>query len=114
MTARSAKPPIPSKPSIGVRVPAPNVIAGILIGVANDRWVTVLGAVAVWPFVFCIYVFIIDRARREAAVASFAQHGRRLVVGSPTLTFYIIEFATALATALPVALFAHALKRLLS
>ncbi|MDP9203661.1 MAG: hypothetical protein M3P26_17290 [Gemmatimonadota bacterium] len=95
-------------------IPAPNVIAGILIGIANDSWVTVLGAAAVWPFVFCIYVSIMDRSRREATVASFAHRGRHLVAGSPILTFYVIEFATALATVIPVALFVQGLKRLMS
>ncbi len=44
----------------------------------------------------------------------FAARGRRLLLGSPSLTFYAGEFVTALLTALPVALLAHSLKRLFS
>ncbi len=95
-------------------IPAPNLIAGVLIGIVNDGWLPVLGASAVWPLIFCAYVSIADRARRDATVAQFAARGRRLLMGSPILTFYAGEFVTALLTALPVALLAHGLKRLLS
>jgi hypothetical protein len=95
-------------------IPAPNVIAGIFIGVVNDSWLTVLGVAAVWPFIFCVYVSIAHGARRQATVASFAERGRHLLMGSPVLTFYAIEFATALFTALPLALLAHAVRRLVS
>jgi hypothetical protein len=95
-------------------IPAPNVIAGMLIGVVNDGWLALLGAAAIWPLVFCVYVSIMDRARMTATVASFSERGRHLVAGSPVLTFYAIEFATALSTALPIALLTHAVKRLIS
>lgn len=95
-------------------IPAPNVIAGILIGIANDGWLTVMEATVIWPFVFCLYVSIVERARMIAAVASLSERGRHLIGGSPALTFYAIEFATALTTALPIALLAHALKRFVS
>jgi hypothetical protein len=95
-------------------MPAPNVIAGIAIGVVNDSWMTVLGVAAVWPFVFCIYVSLLDSARRNVTVAGIAERGRHLLAGSPLLTFYAIEFATTLTTTLLVALLAHGVKRLLS
>jgi hypothetical protein len=95
-------------------IPAPNVIAGILVGVLNDSWFTVLVSAAVWPFTFCLYVSIAHRTRRDSTVASFAAGGRHLLMGSPVLTFYAVEFATALVTTVPVALLAHAVKRLVS
>lgn len=95
-------------------IPVPNVIAGILIGLANDSWLTVLGAAACWPIIFCLYVAIADRSRVEATVASFAAHGRHLLLGSPALTFFAVEFRTALCTAMPVAVLAHAVKVLVS
>lgn len=95
-------------------IPAPNVVAGILIGVVNDGWLTVLGAAVIWPLIFCVYVSITDRNRMTATVASFSERGRHLIAGSPVLTFYAIEFATALGTALPSALVAHAVKQFIS
>ncbi len=95
-------------------IPAPNVIAGMLIGVLNDNWLAVLGSSAVWPLIFCAYVSIANRARRDATVGQFAARGRQLLMGSPVLTFYAGEFVTAALTALPVALLAHGLKRLFS
>lgn len=95
-------------------IPAPNVIAGIAIGLVNDSWLTALGVAAVWPFIFCVYVSFLDTTRRKATVASFAERGHHLLAGSPLLTFYAVEFATALTTAIPFALLAHGVKRLLS
>lgn len=95
-------------------IPAPNVLAGVLIGIVNDSWLSVLGVSAVWPLIFCVYISIMDRARRDATVAQFTARGRHLLMGSPTLTFYAGEFVTALLTALPVAMLAHGLKRLVS
>ncbi|MGH3054790.1 MAG: hypothetical protein ACRDL7_07415, partial [Gaiellaceae bacterium] len=95
-------------------IPAPNVIAGILIGVINDSWRTLLGATAIWPLVFCVYVSVVDRSRMTATVASLTERGRHLLASSPVLTFYAIEFATALSTALPVALLTHAAKGVIS
>jgi hypothetical protein len=95
-------------------IPAPNVIAGVLVGVLSDNWLTVLVSAALWPFAFCLYVSIAHRTRRDSTVASFAARGRHLVLGSPVLTFYAVEFATALATTVPIALLAHAVKRLVS
>lgn len=92
-------------------IPIPNVLAGLLIGIVNTSWVAVLLACLVWPLVFCAYVSIVDSARRNATVADFRARGRRLVFGSPALSFYAIEFFTALMTSLLVACVAHFIKR---
>jgi len=86
-------------------IPAPNLIAGIPIGITNNGWLAVLGTAVIWP---------LERARMTATVASFSERGRHLIGGSPAITFYAIEFATALTTALPVALLAHAVKRFIT
>jgi hypothetical protein len=83
-------------------IPAPNLIAGIPIGITNNGWLAVLGTAVIWP---------LERAWMTATVASFSERGRHLIGGSPA---YAIEFATALTTALPVALLAHAVKRFIT
>jgi hypothetical protein len=95
-------------------IPMPNVLAGILIGVVNDSWVTVLVSAAVWPLIFCLYVSIVDQQRRAATVAAFAERGRHLLFGSPLITFYAGEAFTGLLTALPFAVAAHLVKRLVT
>ncbi len=42
-------------------------------------------------------------------IEMFRQRSHRLLLGSPVLTFYAIEFSTAFVTALPVALITHAI-----
>lgn len=95
-------------------IPAPNFIAGVLIGLANTSWLAVILACLVWPFVFCAYVAIFDAARRDATVEHFRTQSRRLLFDSPVLTFYAIEFSTALTTSLLVACIAHLIKRLVT
>ncbi len=35
-------------------IPAPNVIAGVMVGIAADTWlVTIVSAIG-WPLVFCL------------------------------------------------------------
>jgi len=83
-------------------IPAPNVFAGLLIGIFNTSWLTVVLASFGWGLSFCGYVSIVDTARREATIAGFRASARRLLFGSPTLTFYAVEFSTALMTSLLV------------
>lgn len=95
-------------------IPAPNVLAGIMIGLANTSWSSTLLSSVAWPFVFCVYVSMAHRSRRDATIAAFGERGDHLLLGSPRLTFYSIEFATALVTALPVAVVMQVIKRLLT
>ena len=97
-----------------IMIPMPNVIAGILIGVANSSWVEVLVSSLVWPGIYCLYVSLTERPRIDATVAQFKERGKRLLLGSPVATFYAIEFATALLTALPIACIAFLIKRVFS
>lgn len=91
-------------------IPAPNVVAGLLIGLANSTWTGVVLAALAWPLAFCVYVSIADRGRRDAAVANLTASGR----ASAGRTFYMVEAVTALGTALPVALLAHLARQLLT
>ena len=93
-------------------IPFPNVIAGILIGIANTSWLEVLVSACVWPFVFCVYTWIFRSNWVTARAAEYKLRARRILFGSPRLTCYVVEFITALATALPVALLTFAIKRL--
>lgn len=93
-------------------IPAPNVIAGILIGVFNAPWISVAYSSIGWSFVFCIYVFLTQRERRRRTVASFEERAQRLLLGSPVLSFYAVEFGTALLTSIVVGSIVYGLKNL--
>lgn len=78
-----------------------NVIAGILIGVANDTWMARLAAPFIWGIVYCIYVSMLRRERLAAFVAKDAGAERgRFKSWSPAQVFYFIEYSTAATTSL--------------
>ena len=95
-------------------LPIPNVIAGVLIGIANTGWIEVLGSALVWPAIYCLFVLYSERARVEAKVAQFRENAKKLIFHSPVVTFYTIEFITALFTALPVACVTFLIKTVLN
>lgn len=95
-------------------IPVPNFLAGVLIGIVNTSWAAVILACCVWSVVFCGYVSIADSTRKEAAIKDFRSRGRRLLFGSATLTFYGIEFYTALMTSLTVGCLTHIIKRIVT
>ena len=92
-------------------IPIPNVLAGALIGLVNRSWTEVFVSAAVWPVVYCAYVAIAERSRVVATVAQFRERGRRLLFGSAPSTFYAVEFASALFTALLIACVVFVVKR---
>jgi hypothetical protein len=94
-------------------IPIPNVLAGALIGLVNRSWAELLVSAAVWPVVYCAYVAITERPRAATTIAQFRERGQRLLFGSATSTFYAVEFATAIATALPIACAVFLIKRIL-
>lgn len=93
-------------------VPAPNLIAGLIIGIANDSWISLLLSSLGWVAVFCVYVSVGDRARAAETIAQFRDRGQRLFLGSPTATFYVGEAITAALTAAPIASIVYATKSL--
>ncbi len=93
-------------PSSRSPVPAPNVLAGVGIGLANPTWAATFLVSLAWPLLFCVYVGAFERERRDATVAHLAAKGN----GNPVRTFYLVEAFTALATALPLAVVAHLIR----
>ena len=78
-----------------------NVIAGILIGVANDTWMARLVGPFIWGVVFCVSTSILGRDKRNAYVEHVEQLSHPLKWGmSPVQSFYIVEYMTAFSTSL--------------
>ena len=93
-------------------IPAPNLIAGVLIGIANDQWSAVALSSIGWSLIFCFYVTLIQAERKNVTIASFAEKGQRLILGSPAITFYTMEFITAFVTSIVVGSIVYGLKQL--
>jgi hypothetical protein len=93
-------------------MPAPNFIAGVLIGIANDLWWAVLLSALGWGLVFCFYVTITQSERRRQSIQSITEKGQRLFLGSATMTFYMIEFVTAFTTSFIIGILAFGIKRI--
>ena len=94
-------------------IPAPNLIAGLLIGIANDSWLAVISVCFIWSLIFCVYVSVLDTGRKTATISHFESADRKPMWGmSHTAAFYFIEFNTALTTSLLIASVAFAVKRL--
>jgi hypothetical protein len=82
-------------------IPFPNVIAGILIGVANDTWLARLIVPFAWGIVFCIYTSIARRDKRDAFIKQGERIDRKAKWGmSHVQAFYFVEFMTASFTSL--------------
>ena len=83
-------------------IPIPTVIAGVLIGAANDTWGSVLTiSTLVWPLTFCVYGTLVDSPQ---LVAMADKMGSKV-------NAYLVEFCTAALTALPFAVIAHLVRR---
>lgn len=93
-------------------IPAPNLIAGMLIGIVNDLWLAVALSSVGWSVVFCIYITLSQTERKKVTIASFAEKGQRLILGSPTITFYAVELITAFVTSIVVGSIVYGIKRL--
>lgn len=76
-----------------------NVIAGILIGIANDEWIARLIVSFAWGIVFVIYASIFRQQNRDTFIAQ--NLGRRAMWGmSSGVAFYFVEFMTAVITSM--------------
>ena len=93
-------------------IPVPNFIAGVLIGIVNALWWAVPLSALGWGLVFCFYVNITQSERCKQSIQSVTDKGKRLFLGSPTMTFYMIEFVTAFTTSLVIGLLAFSIKRI--
>jgi hypothetical protein len=94
-------------------VPAPNFIAGILIGIANDFWAIPLSSIG-WGIIFCFYIIIAQSERCRQSVKIIKENGRRLILCSPKMTFYVIEYLTAFTTSFVIGLLAFTIKKVLT
>ena len=80
-------------------IPAPNDIAGILIGIANDTIAIKLIASIGWGFIFLGYIQLKDEKGIKEGIKKFrAVNGKTKIGFSPKITFYIIEYITAFIT----------------
>ena len=94
-------------------VPFMNVIVGILIGVFNDTWLPRLVSPFIWGVVFCIYVSIVERKRRDAFIANAEMHDRKARWGmSHMQAFYFTEYMTATFTSLALSVISGLIKGL--
>ena len=95
-------------------IPAPNFIAGVLIGIANDKlWAVPLSSLG-WSIVFCFYITLTQSDRSKNSILSISEKGRRLFLGSPAMTFYLMEFMTAFLTSFFIGILAFGIKRILT
>jgi hypothetical protein len=94
-------------------MPLPNVIAGVLIGVANDSWLPRLIVPFIWGVVFCVYTSIARQDKREDFVAQAEMRDKKAKWGmSHTQAFYFIEYGTATVTSLIFSIIAGGIKSL--
>jgi hypothetical protein len=72
-----------------------DVIAGILIGAANESWLAVFLSSFGWGFIAWLFVLIVGRKTEY-------KPGTRLFFGSPAATQFIVWWTTAFVTSLIV------------
>ncbi len=61
-----------------------SLIAGLLIGIANDSWLAVITVCFIWSLVFCVYVSMFDTRRKTATISHFENTGQKADVGHVT------------------------------
>jgi len=93
-------------------IPIPNVLAGFLIGIAVNYWLSVIGSSFGWGFVSCIYTSLSFPDRVKYTTESFKQNRKRLIFNSPIITFYLIEYMTAFITSMFVGFVVFFIKNL--
>jgi len=95
-------------------IPFPNLIAGVLIGIANDTWGARLIVPFVWGIVFCVYTSLFGRDKRDIFIAQKKNLNHKLKWGmSPIQAFYFVEYMTATSTSLIFSVVSGAIKGLL-
>jgi len=92
-------------------IPMPNVIAGILIGLVNDTWLSRVIVPFGWGVIFCIYISIMQRDRLDAFVASRGNQKAKWGM-PPVQAYYFIEYGTATTTSLIFSIITGAIKAL--
>ena len=67
----------------------------------------------VWATLFCSYIWIKEGREEKVAVSYYGANSKRLLFGSPKLSFYAIEWATALTIAFLFAAAISVIKKML-
>ena len=95
-------------------MPFPNLIAGILIGIACHKWGTRLIIPFAWAVVFCVYSSFFEKSKRDVTIAYKKHLNRKLKWGiSPTHAFYFGEYVTATFTSLMFSVLTGTIKGIL-
>jgi len=82
-------------------IPFPNVIAGILIGVANEAWSALFIIPFVWGIAYCIYVSFTKKKELNIFIEQAKRYNRKGKWGmSHKQEFYFVEYMTASFTSL--------------
>ena len=91
----------------------PNLIAGILIGIASDAWFARLIIPFGWGVVFCVYTSIFRRDERDIYIADrkLFDHKAKWRM-SHLQAFYFVEYMTASLTSLIFSVVSGAIKGL--
>ena len=88
-------------------MPIPNVIAGVLIGIANESWRAVVMVSCIWGLVWCMTAWILEPTRAFESIRVFRERGQKLLFRSPFVTFWVVEWFTAAVTATVVGTVTH-------
>lgn len=95
-------------------IPVPNLIAGVLIGIFSNSWLSSLFICAAWGLIFCIYIFITQRQRQYDFEYKYVQnHGQAAHnYAKITFLFYTIEYFTGFCTSFLFAAISRLVKML--
>jgi len=76
-----------------------NIIAGILIGIANKDWLARIIVPFIWGFIYCIYYLVYDKGKLVAHNEEMIKRDIKPRWGmTHTQSFYFIEYFTASTT----------------
>lgn len=88
-----------------------NVVAGLLIGFLNDAWIAKIIAPFIWGLIFIGYIWMVNPEKAKKHAIRHDGMRTKLNMG-PKMAFYLIEYATAAATALLFSIIAGAIVQL--
>ena len=67
-----------------------SLIAGFLVGIANDLWLAVVSMCFSWSLVFCVYISMLDTRRKTATISHLESTGKKAHVGH--VTYFSVLF----------------------
>jgi hypothetical protein len=94
-------------------IPFPNLIAGVLIGIASDTWLQRLIIPFGWGLVVCVYTSLFRKDERDIYIADRKSIDHKAKWGLSDLqSFYFVEYMTASFISLTFSLVSGAIKGL--